>query len=155
MNIYDNKPVVIPTWELKLVVEMGTYYNDVWVPESTIPPFDFEVYFDNNRLDLNPTVGTHLFNIPDTTHTVDHELKLVVANSHWEYLIKCQVFVEDIDIGYIIENAGMYYTADSQSEYGTEAMGVDGYQTIPMQTPIYKWLLDNTENVLSKVRASK
>lgn len=155
MNIYDNKPVVIPTWELKLVVEMGTYQEEEWLPDQSIEPFDFEVYFDNVRLDLTPVLGTHLFNMPDTVDVVGHDLKLVVANSHWEHLIRCRVFVEDIDIGYIIENTGVYYTADSKSEYGTESMGVDGYQIIPMQTPIYKWLLDNTENVLSKVRAIK
>lgn len=155
MNIYDNKPVVIPTWELKLVVEMGTYQEDSWVPDQTIVPFDFEVYFDNKKLELNRVTGTHLINMPDTVDVVNHELKLVVVNSRWEHLIKCQVFVEDIDIGYILENTGVYYTAGSKSEYGTESMGSDGYQIIPIQTPIYKWLLDNKENVLSKMYASK
>lgn len=151
MNIFDNKPVVIPTWELKLVVEMGTYIDDVWVVNEIIGPPNFEVYFDDNRLELNPTSGTHLFNMPDTVEVVNHELKLVVVDSQWEHLVRCRVFVEDIDIGYIIENTGSYYTSSGKSEYGTEAMGVDGYQTIPMQTPIYKWLLDNKKNVLSKL----
>ena len=88
MNIYDNKPVVIPTWELKLVVEMGTYQEDSWVPDQTIVPFDFEVYFDNKKLELNRITGTHLVNMPDTVDIVNHELKLVVVNSHWEHLIK-------------------------------------------------------------------
>ena len=151
MNIFDNKPVVIPTWELKLVIEMGTYQDDVWVADQSIIPFDFEVYFDNLKLELNTTTGTHSFNIPDTVDIVDHELKLVVARSHWEHLIRCQVYVEDLDIGYIIENTGLYYTTNGVAENGTEAMGVDGYQTILIQTPIYKWLLDNKKNVLSKL----
>jgi hypothetical protein len=155
MNIYDNKPVVIPTWELKLVVEMGTYQEEEWVPDQSIEPFDFEVYFDNVRLDLPPVLGTHLFNLPDTVDVVGHKLKLVVSRSHWEYLIRCRVFVEDIDIGYIIENTGSYYTVNGKSEYGTETMGVDGYQTIPIETPIYKWLLDNKKNVLSKLGVIK
>lgn len=150
MNIYDNKPVVIPTWELKLVIEMGTYQGDVWVVDQTIMPFDFEVYFDNNRLELNSTIGTHAFEILDTVDVVDHELKLVVTRCQWEHLIRCQVLVEDLDIGYLIENTGLYYTTNGVSEHGTETMGVDGYQVIPIQTPIYKWLLDNKKNVLSK-----
>lgn len=151
MNIFDNKPVVIPTWELKLVIEMGTCQDDVWVPEQLIAPFDFEVYFDNKKLELNPIVGSHLVNIPDTVDVVDHELKLVVSKSHWEYLIRCQVFVEDLNIGYIIENTGSYYADNNKSEFGTETMGIDGYQIIPIQTPIYKWLLDNKKNLLSKL----
>lgn len=155
MNIFDNKPVVVPTWELKLVVEMGTYHEDAWVPDNTITPFDFEVWFNDTKLDLPTVIGEHRFSIPDTIEPTDHELKMILSNSRWQHLIRCRVFIEDLDIGYIIENTGLYYTTDGASEYGTEAMGVDGHQTIPMQTPIYKWLLSNKENVLSKVRASK
>lgn len=152
MSIFDNKPVVIPTWELKLVIEMGSYQGDSWVSDQTIVPFDFEVYFDNKKLDLNPIIGTHQVNIPDTVDVVDHKLKLVVSSSQWGDLVRCRVFVEDIDIRYIIENTGTYYTDDGESEYGTETMGYPGYQDIPMQTPVYKWLLDNKENVLLKLQ---
>lgn len=155
MNIFDNKPVVTPTWELKLIVEMGTYLGETWVPDHTIAPYDFEVFFDGTKLELPTVLGTYQFNIPDTDDQIDHELKLVVIRSHWEHLIRCQVFVEDIDIGYIIENTGSYYTATGKLKHGTDVMGVEGYQIIPMQTPIYKWLLDNKKNVLSKLGAIK
>jgi len=155
MNIFDNKPVVIPTWNLKLVVEMGKYHEGVWVPDNTIAPFGFEVWFDDTKLDLSTVIGEHRFSMPDTADPTDHELKMIISNSRWQHLIRCCVFVEDLDIGYIVEKTGSYYTENGKSDHGTDILGIDGHQTIPIQTPIYKWLLDNKENVLSKVRASK
>lgn len=156
MNIFDNKPIVIPTWELKLVVDMGTWGGIDLIPDNTITPFDFEVWFNDTKLDLPTVIGEHRFNIEDTTMPTDHELKMIVSNARWQHLIRCCVFVEDLDIGYIIENTGSYYTENVnyvKSDYGGTdiLLGVDGYQTIPIQTPIYKWLLDNKKNVLSKL----
>jgi len=154
MNIYDTKPVVVPTWELKLIVEMGTMQNDVWTTDTTITPFGFEVYYDNVKLEMNRGVGEYCFEMYDTELIIEHELKMVVTSNHWEHLLRCRVFVEDHDIKYIIEETGVYVTSDGVG-CGSDILGCVGTMTVPILTPIYKWLLSNKQNVLVNLNKFK
>lgn len=157
MNIFDNKKLFVPTWQLKFEIEVGKFVDELWIGDYIDNnDIKFSIEYDNIVLLDSKTKkiqGSHCFNIVDDKENTHHNL--VVYN--WSELspgtlIKCKVFVEDVDIGYIFINSRCYHLYDGELNYGSEYFGQPGIQIVTIRTPIYRWLLDNKHHIFSKLK---
>lgn len=155
MNIFDNKPVIIPKWNLKIVVVPGMMINNVWSPNSQIDmkKWQLSVMLDNQCLTTITNRSTDVEfvgNFVDTSKTQQHQLEFTLQNAGniENQLLQIKVLIEDIDISLVLENQGCYIIDNGSTKSGGEFMGENGTQRLVFTTPIYKWLLDNKSDIL-------
>ena len=161
------KPVVIPTWLLQIKVtpllivnyeqQLNAADHTDIVPGGYFENIDFAISM--NRQDLvkyHVTLESqcHEFELEDSESTL--EIKITARgfarrkahNSGGQIItdaIGLDIWVEHLCADDILEMPGRYITDSGDIKMGAKIMGIDGYQILHVQTPIWTWLMQHRQ----------
>jgi len=161
MNIFDNKPIFIPKWNLKILISPGMMIDNKWSPGAQI---DMSSWALNIELDQQciATINNWESTVEISKHLVDDkvnhqhllEFKLQGTGNIEHQMIHIRILVEDVDISAVLEHQGVYTLDNTEVKTGSEFMGEAGIQQLSFTTPIYKWLLDHKEIIVNNYHTS-
>ena len=167
------KPVVIPTWKLQikatplLVVnyEQQLYPADYpnIVPQGYFENIEFIISVNNQvmaKYNLDYEYKLHEFEFEDLESSLEIKIsargfaRKKAHNNLGQLLtdvIGLDVWVENLSVDDILETPGRYITDSGQINMGAKIMGMDGYQILPIQTPIWTWLMQHRQLVMQPI----
>jgi hypothetical protein len=162
--------MVIPTWQLKIVVtpvisvanhllSADTYFKNF---SHTMHPADnlqVNISYDNNTIDslhfLNNQIQERTFTLTDDHEIVDHTIIFNLSgknNSHSchtdtnetvSWLLKFDLYIENFCI------SGVFLENNNTDEFFSDFyVGENGTRILKIKTPIYRWLLQHEDNIL-------
>ena len=170
MSILAGKIQQIPKWNLKLI--MTPNFTSGWEKTHEIPatylPFDhFEIDIIYDQICL----FTHRFSdgapvifnacLDDNQRTTGHELcihlrgadidnNFVVQGKTITLGIELDMYIEDIDLTWYLNNYDCFFTQSGQCKKGTKFMSENGRLLVNIQTPIYPWLFENEQHIVEQ-----
>ena len=177
MDIFKNKIQYIPKYKLDLVIEPGCMIDySTWVPADiqsdwTMPYGDLSirVAYDNQILvnrqlsTDNIVVSEHMID-DDAAHTLQifmsgkSDLHTAIIESTGQTavaMIRIKLQIEELPINYALTDKMIYQEdATGKITHWSEFMGVNGCQTIEIETPIYPWLFKNEQLILEEFSLS-
>ncbi len=173
LDIFKNKIPYIPKYKLDLVIEPGSMINfDTWIPAAdghdnfTMPYSDMSVSvaYDDQTL-INQQLSTD--NIVISQYMIDdkdcHQLQIQLAgkgNQHTVMIkstgqdavamIRIKLQIEELPINYALSDQLIYQVDSGEITAWSEFMGLNGQQTIAIETPIYPWLFKREQSILEE-----
>ena len=174
MDIFKNKIQYIPKYKLDLVIEPGYMIDyNTWAPADIrsdfIMPYEdlsVKVTYDNQTL-VNKQLSTENIVISESmaddvaaVHTLQiymsgkSDLHTAIIESTGQTavaMIRIKLQIEELPINYALTDKMIYHEeATGNITNWSEFMGVNGCQTIEIETPIYPWLFKHEQLILEE-----
>lgn len=173
MDIFKNKIQYIPKYKLDLIIEPGYMIDfNTWVP-ANIPSACMMPYEDlsvrvayDNQLLVNKQLSAD--NIVISEHMIDdsaaHALQISMTGKSDLHtvlikdtgqsaaaMIRIKLQIEELPINYALTDKVIYREESTGNVTNwSEFMGVNGCQTIEIETPIYPWLFKHEQLILEE-----
>lgn len=173
MDIFKNKIQYIPKYKLDLVIEPGYMIDfNTWIPANV--PSDFimpyadlsvKVSYDNQVLvnkqlsadniviseSMIDDADAHTLQITMTGKSDLHTVLIKDTGQLAVAMIRIKLQIEELPINYALTDKMIYREeATGNVTNWSEFMGVNGCQTIEIETPIYPWLFKHEQLILEE-----
>lgn len=176
MTILQGKKIVIPTWRLKLAVQprfvVDMNYDQTFsadqLPALDHDPFEnitTEIFYDQNmlvahRFDQHSDLVLEQ-DFQDDPAFSDHELTLifnglniennfVFEGQHFTVGVSVKIHVEGVDCEWYLHDRHSFESSQGQTMLGQSFVSQNGKHVIQLSTPIYQWLFDNENLIISQ-----
>jgi hypothetical protein len=176
MTILLGKKIVIPTWHFKLIAQprfvVDLNYDQTFaadqLPALDNDPFEnisTEIFYDENLLARHRFIQRSDLlleqDFQDAADLPDHELKVifdglniennfVFAGQHLTVGVFVKIYVEGVDCDWYLHDRPGFLTSDGKTMIGQSFVSQNGTHVIKLGTPIYQWLFDNENLIVSQ-----
>lgn len=151
-------------WNLQIRLTPGVIKDDQWLPNHSHPQLEnpnlaVEISLGNKTLTrqaIKNSVITWASDQVDTATLTDQTIAVRVLGIESDFntldfnaLICVDIKIENLPTEMLIEQYGRYVLDSGEVKAGTRFLGENGTLELPLQSPIYVWLMERAQFVRS------